>query len=70
MPAETAVTAALSASVPPPDLRYDSQRQCIVLLCDEFSLVQVARLRAAAVNLQLAYQGELCLTFDKVGSSA
>lgn len=57
MPSQTAATAPL-LTTPPPDLRYDPAKQCIVLLCDDFSIVQVARLRAAAVNLQLASQSE------------
>ncbi|GHJ85111.1 hypothetical protein NliqN6_1513 [Naganishia liquefaciens] len=55
MPDQTETDVALP-SIPPPDLRYDPKRQCIVLLCDDFSIVQVARLRATAVNLQLASQ--------------
>jgi hypothetical protein len=42
----------------PVDLRYDSHNQVVVLRCDEFSVLQVARLRAAAATLQLASRGE------------
>lgn len=44
----------------PVDLRYDPHNQVVVLRCDEFSVIQVARLRAAAATLQLASQGKPC----------
>ncbi|KAJ9110251.1 hypothetical protein QFC19_001654 [Naganishia cerealis] len=55
MPNEMKSTnAPIAATAEAESLNYDAQNQVIALRCDDFSVVQVAKLRAAVVTLQLA----------------
>jgi hypothetical protein len=41
-------------------LSYDAQNQVIAMRCDDFSVVQIAKLGAAVVTLQLASRSKSC----------
>lgn len=62
MPVLSTTTKQSSHADLPADLRFDPQNQVVILRCDEFSILQVARLRAAAATLQLASQGKSWFT--------